>query len=1085
MYKNNLSLIALFLWGIVGAYATPAETRLMRFPTISETQIAFSYAGDLYTVPIEGGTANKLTNDIGYELFARFSPNGEQLAFTGQYDGNTEVFVMPSTGGIPKRLTYTATLGRDKVSDRMGPNNIAMTWTPDGKEIVYRSRKQTFNDFKGQLFKVPVEGGLSTELPFAEGGFCSYSPDGSQIAFNRVFREFRTWKYYKGGMADDIHVFDFKTKSMKNITNNTAQDIFPMWAGDEIFFLSDRDRTMNIFVYNTKTNTTEKVTNFTEYDVKFPSLGGENIVFENGGYLYRLNVKDKKAVKVPVFINNDFIYARNEWKDASKRITDADLSPNGERVVFTARGEIFSTPSKKGITKNLTQTSGAHERSATWSPDGKYIAYLSDQSGEFEIYIKEQDGNSEAIQLTDNADTYKFGIAWSPDSKKIMWSDRKLRLKYIDIETKKQTTVYQAEYGEIYAYNWSPDSKWITFSQPTDNQFSKIVVYNLTTQQINDITDNWYDSGSPTFSDDGKYIIFISERDFNPTYSNTEWNHSYSKMQRIYMAILSKDTPSPFALENDTVKIKVEKAEKKTDKKSDKAESISKDKSIVIDLEGISNRIVSLPIEASVYYNIACINNKVYYIDYSDQQNAKVYDLEKKKETTLGKINYTISSNGKKMLVRENNKWGIIDLPSSEVKLDETIDLSNMKVWVDYQKEWKQIYDESWRQMRDFFYVENMHGLDWKAMHDKYAQLVPYVRHRDDLTYLIGELIGELNIGHAYVQSGDRPTPKRIATGLLGAKISADASGFFKIDKILKGTNWSKSLRSPLLDVGLNINEGDFILAIDGKNTNSTSDLYSLLVGKADRQVELTVNSKASFDGARKVIVSPIADESNLYYYNWVQNNIEKVNKATNGEVGYIHIPDMGPNGLNQFAKLFYPQLNKKGLIIDDRGNGGGNVSPMLIERLQREAQRSNMRRNFTHPTPVPRQMMMGPKVLLIDRYSASDGDLFPYAFKHYKLGTVIGTRSWGGVVGISGSLPFIDGADLRKPEFASYSSEESKWIIEGHGVDPDIVLDNNTYEEYMGKDAQLEKAIELIKEQVKTEYKPLPAIPEAPDKTK
>jgi tricorn protease len=1070
---------------MVGAYAAPTETRLMRFPTVSETQIAFSYAGDLYTVPIEGGTASKLTSDIGYELFARFSPNGEQLAFTGQYDGNTEVFVIPATGGVPKRLTYTATLGRDKVSDRMGPNNIAMTWTPDGKEIVYRSRKQTFNDFKGQLFKVPVEGGLSTELPFAEGGFCSYSPDGSQIAFNRVFREFRTWKYYKGGMADDIHVFDFKTKSMNNITNNDAQDIFPMWAGDEIFFLSDRDRTMNIFVYNTKTKTTEKVTNFTEYDVKFPSLGADNIVFENGGYLYKLNINDKKAVKVPVFINNDFIYARNEWKDASKRITDADLSPNGERVVFTARGEVFSTPSKEGITKNLTQTPGVHERSATWSPDGKYIAYLSDRSGEFEIYIEDQDGNGEAIQLTDNADTYKFGIDWSPDSKKIMWSDRKLRLKYVDIETKKQTIVYQAEYGQIYSYNWSPDSKWITFSQPTDNQFSKIVVYNLKTKQINDITDNWYESGSPIFSDDGKYIIFISERDFNPTYSNTEWNHSYSKMQRIYMAILSKETPSPFAFENDSVKIKAEKVEKKKDKKSDKEEPVSKDKSIAIDFDGISNRIISLPIEASVYYNIACVNNKVYYIDYSDEQNAKVYDLENKKETTLGKINYTISANGKKMLVRADNKWGIVDLPSDKVNLDETIDLSNMKVWVDYQKEWKQIYDESWRQMRDFFYVENMHGLDWKAMHDKYAQLVPYVRHRDDLTYLIGELIGELNIGHAYVQSGDRPSPKRIETGLLGAKISADASGFFKIDEILKGANWSESLRSPLLEVGLNIYEGDFILAIDGTKTNSTNDLYSLLVGKADRQVELTVNSKASFDGARKVIVSPIADESSLYYYNWVQKNIDKVSKATNGEVGYIHIPDMGPSGLNQFAKLFYPQLNKKALIIDDRGNGGGNVSPMIIERLQREVQRSNMRRNFTHPTPVPNQIMMGPKVLLIDRYSASDGDLFPYAFKHYKLGTVIGTRSWGGVVGISGSLPFIDGADLRKPEFASYSSEESKWIIEGHGVEPDIVQDNNPYDEYMGKDAQLDKAIELIKEQVKTEYKPLPAIPEAPDKTK
>jgi tricorn protease len=1082
MYKIYLSIVSIFLLGILETNAEPNEARLMRFPTISANQIAFSFAGDLYTVPIDGGTASKLTSDIGYELFARFSPDGTQLAFTGQYDGNTEVFVMPSTGGEPQRITYTATLNRDKVSDRMGPNNIVMTWTPDGKDLVYRSRKQTFNDFKGQLFKVSSNGGLSSEIPFTEGGFCSYSPDGKQIAFNRVFREFRTWKYYKGGMADDIRIFDFETKSIKNITNNNAQDIFPMWADDEIFFLSDRDRTMNIFVYNTKTNTTQKVSNFSEYDVKFPSINGDYIVFENGGYLYKMNIKEKKAVKVPIYIHNDFIYARNEWKDASKQITEADLSPDGERVVFSARGEVFNTPAKKGITRNLTKTSGVHERNATWSPNGKYIAYLSDASGEFEIYIEDQEGNSEAIQLTNNADTYKFGIDWSPDSKKIMWTDRKLRLKYVDIETKKQTTAFQAEWGQIYSYNWSPDSKWITFSKPTDNQFSKIAVYNLDTKKTNEITDNWYDSGSPSFSDDGKYIIFTSARDFNPTYSNTEWNHSYSKMERIYLAILSNDTPSPFVLENDTVKIESEKKKEPTDKKEKKEEE---KKTMEIDFDNIANRIISLPIKASNYYNINCIDDKVYYIDYSDDRNTKVYDLKEKKETKLGKINYAISSNHKKMLVRQDKKWGIINLPSKAVKLDKTIDLSNMKVWVDYQQEWQQIYDESWRQMRDFFYVENMHGLDWKEMHDKYSQLVPYVRHRDDLSYLIGELIGELNVGHAYVQSGQRPEPKRIKTGLLGAKISADASGYFKIDKILQGANWSKNLRSPLLEVGLNINDGDFILAIDGINTNSTTDLFSLLVGKADLQVELTINSKPNKEGARNVIVSPIADESKLYYYNWVQSNIEKVSKATNGEVGYLHIPDMGPGGLNEFAKLFYPQLNKKGLVIDDRGNGGGNVSPMLIERLQREAQRSNMRRNFTHPTPVPRQMMMGPKVLLIDRYSASDGDLFPYAFKHYNLGTVIGTRSWGGVVGISGSLPFIDGAELRKPEFASYSSEESKWIIEGHGVDPDIVLDNDPYEEYMGKDAQLDKAIELIKEQIKTEYKPLPAIPEAPDKTK
>ena len=1080
-FQQCFALACLFTATI--AIGAPSEARLLRFPAISGGQIVFSYAGDLYTVSGDGGTAVKLTSDVGYEMFARFSPDGRQIAFTGQYDGNTEVFVIPSEGGVPKRLTYTATLDRDLLSDRMGPNNIVMGWTPDGKNIIYRSRKQSFNAFKGQLFQVPVQGGLSAELPLSEGGFCSYSPDGTKLAFNRVFREFRTWKYYQGGMADDIQIFDLKTKEVKRITSDPAQDIFPMWAGDEIFFLSDRNRTMNLFVYNIKTGKEEKVTNFTEYDIKFPSIGGEYLVFENGGYLYKMNVKDKKPVKVPVSIQNDFIDARDEWKDASKLIFDGDLSPNGERVVFSARGEVFSVPSGKGITHNLTRTPGVHERDAVWSPDGKRIAWLSDRSGEFEIYVKEQDG--QAVQLTKGADTYPFGIIWSPDSKKIAWSDRKLRLKYVDLEAKKVTTAYQSEYGLITSYGWSPDSKWITFNRLSDNHFAKVAVYNLEKKEVTDVTDNWYNSGSPSFSSDGKYLIFVSERDFNPVYSQTEWNHAYTKMDRIYLAVLSKNTPSPFALENDTVKVDGGKKTAEKTNNDQKKDAASGD--VIIDFDGLSDRIVSLPVGPSNYGNVSCVNGVVYYGEYQDGRKAKFYDLREKKETTMGEFVFSISPNRQKMLAKQGGKWYVTDRPTSSqpVKLEKEIDLSRMKVWVDYRQEWKQIYDESWRQMRDFFYVGNMHGLDWKAMHGKYAVLVPHVRHRDDLTYVIGELIGELNVGHAYVQSGQRPEPQRIKTGLLGAKVSADPSGYFKIDRILKGANWNRKWRSPLTEVGVGVSEGEYLIAVDGVSTKTVRDVYALLVGKAGQEVELTVNSKPSEEGVRKTIVSPIDDESGLYYLNWVQSNIAKVNKATNGEVGYLHIPDMGSEGLNEFARMFYPQLNKKGLIIDDRGNGGGNVSPMILERLQREVQRTTMRRNIPHPNPVPNKMMPGPKVLLMDRYSASDGDLFPYGFKHYKLGTTIGTRSWGGVVGISGSLPFIDGGDMRKPEFASYSSEKSEWIIEGYGVDPDIVIDNDPYQEYVGNDAQLEKAIEVIRQQVKEQYQPLPPIPDAPDKTR
>ncbi len=1075
--------------------ANSQESRLMRFPAIHGNQVVFSYAGDLYTVPVEGGIARKLTNHVGYEMFPRFSPDGKTIAFTGQYDGNTEVFSIPADGGVPKRLTYTATLNRDDVSDRMGPNNIVMAWTPDGKNIVYRSRKQSYNDFVGALFKVSVDGGMSEELPLSGGGFCSFSADGKKLAFNRVFREFRTWKYYKGGMADDIYIFDFDSKEVKDITNTVSQEICPMWIGDEIYFISDRDRTMNLFSYNLKNGLTQKVTNFTEYDIKFPSYSGNSIVFENGGFLYRFDATTKAFTKIPVTIYDDFDYARPEYKDASKRIFSGNLSPNGERVVFSARGDIFSVPAEKGITRNLTQSSDAHDRDAEWSPDGKYIAYVSDKSGEYEIYIQAQDGSSSPVQVTNGVNNYIFDIKWAPDSKKILFNDRLSRLQYVDIDTKKVTLVDKNAYGQIFSFNWSPDCKWITYSAQDANRFNVIYVYSIENAQKNQVTENWYSSSQAVFSNDGKYLVMVSDRDFNPIYSQTEWNHAYQEMSKIYMIMLSKDTPSPFAPENNEVAFdKKADQEKQADSKQNgkPVEDSKKDAkptvSVKIDFDGILSRTVALPIDAAYYGNLYCIDGKIYYNQAKARRgvaSAKMFDLKKKSEVELAEsLRFSISSNGKKMLVFKNDSYSVIDLPTAKVNIEKTVDLSNMMVWVDYRKEWKQIFDESWRQMRDFFYVENMHGVDWKAMHDKYAALLPYVNHRNDLTYIIGEMIGELSIGHAYVNSGEKPEPARINMGLLGAKISKHSSGYFRIDRIIEGKNWDKTTRSPLQDVGVNVSIGDYILAVDGKNLQNVSDIYSTLVGKAQKTVELVVNGKPELAGSRKVLVTPIADEASLYYYDWVQTNIQKVTEATNGEVGYIHIPDMASEGLNEFVKYFYPQLTKKGLIIDDRGNGGGNVSPMILERLNREVYRQTVRRGNLYANPIPQETHYGPKVLLLDRYSASDGDLFPYGFKRLGIGTTIGTRSWGGVVGISGSLPFVDGGDLRKPEFASFSSETSDWIIEGHGVDPDIYIDNDPYKEYMGIDDQLSKAIEVIKEQLK-DYKPLPAIPQAPDKSK
>jgi len=1068
-------------------FAQDDEARLMRFPAIHNNQVVFSYAGNLYTVDANGGVARKLTSSSGYEMFARFSPDGKNIAFTGQYDGNTEVYVMSSQGGVPKRVTYTATLGRDDVSDRMGPNNIVMIWK-DNEHIVYRSRCQSFNPFIGQLYIADTSGGLSEQLPLPTGGFCSYSPDGKQLAFNRIFRQFRARKYYHAGMADDIWIYDFDSKKTTAITNDTIQDIEPMWSGNKIYFLSDRDHTMNLFCYDVAAKQTRKVTNYSDYDVLFPSLGNNAIVWERAGYLWKMDLATEQITQIHVQILDDEVYSRPELVDASKYIESYDLAPDGSRLAIVGRGDVWTLPATTGVTRDLDKTSNIHERSAHWSPDGKWIAYISDASGEDEIYKVAQNGGT-PVRLTDNGDNYKFDLKWSPDSKKILWSDRKLRLVYLDADTKKQTIVDTSNLGEFFDYNWSPDSKWIAYTRPEFYSEQKIILYNIDTKSKTEATDGWYASFNPTFSRDGKYLFFVSNRDYNPTFSDADFNAGYIDMAKVYLIALSKETPSPFAPKDDEVNLKTDtgspgaKALAKMVKPVSAPAKLGND--IRIDIDGLADRLIALPIEASNYGTLYANGNDVYYIKRShfDKATSIIYfSLKEKKETILGQFDdFQVSADGKKMLVAKNKTFAVIDITTTPINVQKNVDLSNMKVMVDHHQEWQQMYNESWRQMRDFFFSPTMNGADWKAMHDKYEPLVKYVNIRQDLSFLISQMIGELSSGHTYVGGGDEPEVKKIQMGLLGAQLAKDAiTGYFQIKKILKGANWSQDYRSPLTEIGLNVNPGDYIIAVNGMPTNKMVDIYEALVNMADKQVELTVNSKASAEGSRKIIVVPVADESNLYYYNWVQHNIAYVDSVSHGKVGYIYIPDMGPDGLNQFFKLFYPQINKKALIIDDRGNGGGFVSPLITDRLARQLVFFEMSRN-TMGAPSP-EMNIGPKVLLINQYSASDGDIFPYRFRKNKLGTIIGKRSWGGVVGINASLPFLDGGYLEKPEFGPYSPE-GNWVIEGHGVDPDIVLENDPAHQYNGIDDQLNKAIEVILEDLKTQEKDVPPVPPFPNR--
>ena len=1071
----RLTLCLLSLIFSTASFSHAEEARLLRFPAIHGDQVVFTYAGDLYTVNSKGGVARRLTSHSGFEMFPKFSPDGKSIAFTGQYDGNTEIYKIPSSGGEPKRLTWTSTLSRDEVSDRMGPNNITLGWTPDGKDVLFRSRMTTFNDFLGQLYTVNANGGLHEELPLPRGGFASYSPDGSKIVYNRIFREFRTWKRYRGGMCDDIWTYDFKTKKTEQLVDTLDQEIEPMWFKDRIYFLSDRDpsKRMNLYVLNLATKAVKQVTNFADFDVKFPSLGDKAIAFEQAGFIWKLDLGTDKYEKIPIELNEDFATSRTALLSVADKVASGTPSPDGKRVCLSARGELFTIPSGPGITRNFTNTPGAHDRDPHWSPDGKNIAFISDISGEDEIMLVASDAKSAPTALTSKGDVYKYSLYWSPDSKKILWTDRKFRVRYIDVATKQIIEVVQSKHWEINDAVWSPDSKWVSWSETSDTGMDKIRIYNLVTKVVTDVTDGWHESNSPAFSGDGKFLFFVSNRDLNPIYSSTEWNHAYRDMARIYAVALAKDTPSPF--------------KPKTDEPENKPATDAKDKDSKIDLTGFSERTFQIPTPPGNYRNLQSVGSAVWYIRSSSKDPRSTfatYDLATRAETNLGSVSsFDITADGKKTLVSVDGKFAVIDLPKASVTPSSFLDLSGMEVQLDRKAEWKQIYHECWRQMRDFFYDPNLHGVDWIALRNRYETLLPHVRHRADLSYVIGELIGELNAGHAYVGGGDLPAVRKIPLGQLGAKLEKHTpSGYVKITRILEGSTWEPGLASPLAAPGVNAKVGDYLIAIDNKPVNEMASPYQALVNKVGKPVVIKINSKPEANGAREVVIVPIDNEGPLYYRDWVEKNRKRIDEASKGKVGYIHVPDMMQAGLNEFARQFYPQLKKSALIIDMRGNGGGNVSPMLIERLRREIAMIGIARG-TPPSVDPRGMMHGPMVCLMNEFSASDGDLFPYRFRQHKLGKLIGKRSWGGVIGIRGTLPLLDGGTLNKPEFSRYDIEGKEWIIEGKGVTPDIIVDNDPAIEYSGKDQQLERAIEEILNELKTKEKKLPPPPPFPKK--
>ncbi len=1091
------------------------EGRLLRFPDIYKDKIAFMYGGDLWLASSAGGTARRITSHPGRELFPKFSPDGKWLAFTGQYDGNFNVYVMPSDGGQPKQLTFYQGSAQP-LNDRMGVLNQLIGWTPDGKSIIFLSRRDASNGWIKRPYTVSIEGGLPQPMSMDEGGLLSFSADGTKIAYNRIFRNFRQWKRYTGGLAQDITIYDLKNNVVDGVIPHTDySDTFPMWRGNTIYFTSDRgsEHRLNLYSYDQGSKQVEQLTKFDDFDVMWPSLGPDAIIFEKGGYLYTFDLQTRQPKKLVVYVNGERDHAMKHWVDARRHITDFDIAPDGKRAVFAARGEAFTVPAKDGSIRNLTHSPGVREQKVAWSPNGQWIAYISDRTGEDEIYIAAQDGLTPEEAITSGHKGFMFQPAWSPDSSKIAWADKDLKLWYVDVKEKKPVEVDRAKFFEIRNYTWSPDSKWLAYDKNLESGLSVVYLYGLADHKITEVTSTLNNSYGAVFDPDKRYLYFLSDRDYNEVLGTIDFEFANPKTTRVYLVTLTADEPSPFPALSDEVKVKSEEAEavapapenkkntkqtpnKKEEKSEEKAaqtETKEPPKVFKIDLEGIQNRIVALAVPPAVIRNFDASKDAIYYSTSPIQglsgplagENPAIhaYDLKEHKDKVLleGADRFALSHDGSKLLYRAEHDGpiGIIDAkpPDAPHKVgDSALKLDGMRTEVDPPQEWKEIFDEVWRQERDYFFEASMNGVDWQKTKDQYAQLLPYVADRYSLTYILGEMIGELSNSHTYVGGGDFPDMHPVNVGLLGADYEADAaSGMYRIKKIFSGENWNAHARSPLTEPGANVKEGEYLVAINGRALRAPQTPDELLVNTANEVVTLSINSKPTADGARKVVVKPIGDEYSLRELNMIETNRKKVDASSGGRIGYVYLPNMGDEGLNEFVKQYFPQIRKEGIIFDVRYNGGGFVDELVFERLRRILVNMDSARNFES---TPRQnAFYGYMACVTNHYAASDGDIFSYMFKQYKLGPLIGERTWGGVRGIRGEIDLMDGGYITRPEFALYGLD-SKWVIENRGVQPDVVVDNSPDLVLKGQDPQLEKAVEMLMEKIKANPKKLPARP-------
>jgi tricorn protease len=1090
---------------VPGPASAQIDARMFRYPAASKTQIAFVYAGDIWLAPKSGGGAVRLTSSPGEESFPRFSPDGTKVAYSAAYDGNVDVFVVPAAGGEPARLTH------HPMADRV------IGWTPDGKRVLFASGRESGRQRFSQFYTIGLDGGLPDKLPVPYGEFGTYSPDGKQFVYMPMSQDFRNWKRYRGGWAPDLLLFDLKTFATKNITSNPANDAQPMWHDKTIYFMSDRgaNERNNIWAYDVAAGSVRQITQFNDFDITFPSLGPDGIVFQAGGRLYMLDLATDKWAEVPVRLVTDETTLRPRTAKVDKLIASAAVSPTGKRAVFEARGDVFTVPAEFGAVVNVTRSSGVAERYPRWSPDGKTVAYWSDRTGEYELTLRPADGAGPEKTLTAIGAGFRYAPQWSPNSRKLAFIDQAMRVRIHDLDSNKTTEIDKSpewiSHGglENFRMQWSPDSRWLTYARPTVEANTAVFLYDTKGAKLHQATTGYLSDAQPTFDPEGKYLFYASDREFTPVYGSFDNSWTYPNPTRIVAVPLRKDVKSPLAARNDSENPLLDTDDKKDDakkpdepaKKPEKPEEKkpgdkepasspvaakptaskadepkAEDRpptpaNVEIDLDRFEARAIVLPPKAGNYADLQSVKGKLLYrrlprSGSGDDKNPVVYfDLAEREEKTVldDADGFEVTFDGKKMLVLNSEKFAMVDVKATQ-KFEKPMATADMEVPVSPRAEWRQIFNDVFRFERDFFYDPNMHGVDWVALRARYGELMEDAVTRWDVDFVLGEFIGELNASHTYHGGGDMEDVPQRSVGLLGVDWEL-SNGAYRVKEIVRGGPWDAGVRSPLDEPGVNVKAGEYVLAVNGVAIDTKTDPWAAFQGLGGKTVLLTVNSSPSTTGARQVVVTCLSSETELRFRAWIEARRQLVDKATGGKIGYIYVQSTGVDAQNDLMRQFMAQWKKDGLIIDERWNSGGQIPDRFIELLNRPivaywAVRDGSSQQWP---PVAHR---GPQVMLINGWSGSGGDAFPTYFRQAGLGPLIGTRTWGGLIGISGAPPLTDGGTVTVPTFRMFNPK-GQWFAEGHGVEPDIVVDDDPAQLAKGTDPQLQRAIKEVTDAV------------------